>query len=434
MRNRNNFFMEYGTYVLVYFAAYIASLAELHLLAGFLLLAEAVYLYVHWSRQAGTLVELRALFTLAWVGGEGIACLQLSRFQKDWGYQTWLAFFLIYLCFCMGYDWGSKERKMERNGLERDQRQSWKTFGCIQFLAVVSVLCFFIELEKVGFVPVLSGSAYSYSAFYVAGIHYGTFCCVLIPALSVLYVELCESWNWKKLFLILPANVAAIVIPYACGSRFQLLFAVGFAAVVYMIINKKVRIKRMGVLLTLLAVVYIALTLSRDYDYEYLNRVFEMKQEKMPMLISQTYIYIANNFDNFNCLIEELGKHTWGLRMLYPFFALTGMSLVFPDLTGFSIYQTKPELTTLTMFYDAFYDFGFAGIVIMALVLGILARIIILHLKGNNPVVYLFYGQMAIYLGLSFFTTWFSNPTTWIWLILTGIMYIFIGHKRKPLQ
>ena len=152
------------------------------------------------------------------------------------------------------------------------------------------------------------------------------------------------------------------------------------------------------------------------------------------MLISQTYIYIANNFDNFNCLIEELGKHTWGLRMLYPFFALTGMSLVFPDLTGFPIYQTKPELTTLTMFYDAFYDFGFAGIVIMALVLGILARIIILHLKGNNPVVYLFYGQMAIYLGLSFFTTWFSNPTTWIWLILTGIMYIFIGHKRKPLQ
>ena len=110
------------------------------------------------------------------------------------------------------------------------------------------------------------------------------------------------------------------------------------------------------------------------------------------------------------------------------------MSLVFPDLTGFPIYQTKPELTTLTMFYDAFYDFGFAGIVIMALVLGILARIIILHLKGNNPVVYLFYGQMAIYLGLSFFTTWFSNPTTWIWLILTGIMYIFIGHKRKPLQ
>ena len=33
--------------------------------------------------------------------------------------------------------------------------------------------------------------------------------------------------------------------------------------------------------------------------------------------------------------------------------------------------------------------------------------------KSQNPVSYLFYGQIAIYLGLAFFTTWFSNPTTW---------------------
>ena len=39
--------------------------------------------------------------------------------------------------------------------------------------------------------------------------------------------------------------------------------------------------------------------------------------------------------------------------------------------------------------------------------------------RGKNPVAYLFYGQIAMYLILSFFTTWFSNPTTWFWLVLT---------------
>ena len=74
------------------------------------------------------------------------------------------------------------------------------------------------------------------------------------------------------------------------------------------------------------------------------------------------------------------------------------------------------------MFYDAYYDFGMIGLFVVSLVLGILARILITRLKRDNPVIYLFYGQMAIYLGLSFFTTWFSNPTTWIWLIITGII------------
>ena len=64
--------------------------------------------------------------------------------------------------------------------------------------------------------------------------------------------------------------------------------------------------------------------------------------------------------------------------------------------------------------------------------IGMAAKVLMNAIKKDcNPVVYLFYGQMAIYLGLAFFTTWFSNPTTWFWLILTGIMYWFIGHDRS---
>ena len=38
----------------------------------------------------------------------------------------------------------------------------------------------------------------------------------------------------------------------------------------------------------------------------------------------------------------------------------------------------------------------------------------------RNPIGYLLYAQIAVYFGLSFFTTWFSNPTTWFYLAVTG--------------
>lgn len=83
------------------------------------------------------------------------------------------------------------------------------------------------------------------------------------------------------------------------------------------------------------------------------------------------------------------------------------------------------------MFYDAYYDFGVLGVFLFAVLIGGAAGRIGKSIKGcSNPTAYLFYGQIAIYLGLAFFTTWFSNPTTWFWLVLTGMMYCFVGYDK----
>ena len=102
MRERNKIILEYGTYMLSFFVSYIASLAKWYYASGIILIVEAVYLYVHWVRESGSFVELRALFTLAWVGGQGISCLKLSTLQDTWSYITWLSFFVIYIAFGIG--------------------------------------------------------------------------------------------------------------------------------------------------------------------------------------------------------------------------------------------------------------------------------------------------------------------------------------------
>ena len=432
MRERNNIIMEYGTYMLTFFASYIASLAGLHYLAGLVLMAEALFLYVHWVKESGSLVELRALFTLAWVGGQGIACLQLSKLQADWNYVTWLCFFLIFGGFGIGYEWGQKYEKVEEKELEKDEEQARRLLHCIIGLMAASILCFAFEAVKVGFIPLFSDEPHAYSYFHVSGVHYFTVSCILIPAITVLYIKVSTKIPAGNKMLLLAANVMAVMIPFLCVSRFQLLFAVGFAVVTYIMVNKKIRIRTMVILIVALVPVYVILTVFRHHDVSYLNSIFEMKWEKMPIFITQPYMYVANNFENFNCMVEQMTEHTWGIKMLFPFFALTGLKFVIPQVNITQIYLTKPELTTLTMFYDAYYDFGIFGVFFFALLIGIVAKILMNVVKNSkNPTAYLFYGQIAIYLGLAFFTTWFSNPTTWFWLALTGMMHWYVGHVNR---
>lgn len=424
--------MEYGTYMLTFFASYIASLAGLHYLSGLVLMAEALFLYVHWVKESGSLVELRALFTLAWVGGQGIACLQLSKLQADWNYVTWLCFFLIFGGFGIGYEWGQKYEKVEEKELEKDEEQARRLLHCIIGLMAASILCFAFEAVKVGFIPLFSDEPHAYSYFHVSGVHYFTVSCILIPAITVLYIKVSTKIPAGNKMLLLAANVTAVMIPFLCVSRFQLLFAVGFAVVTYIMVNKKIRIRTMVILIVALVPVYVILTVFRHHDVSYLNSIFEMKWEKMPIFITQPYMYVANNFENFNCMVEQITEHTWGIKMLFPFFALTGLKFVIPQVNITQIYLTKPELTTLTMFYDAYYDFGIFGVFFFAMLIGIVAKILMNVVKNSkNPTAYLFYGQIAIYLGLAFFTTWFSNPTTWFWLALTGMMHWYVGHVNR---
>ena len=142
-------------------------------------------------------------------------------------------------------------------------------------------------------------------------------------------------------------------------------------------------------------------------------------------------MYIANNYDNFNCMVEWLPSHTFGLRMLFPLWALTGLKFLVPSLVDFPIYVTKEELTTVTLFYDSFYDFGIVGVVLFSCILGMAAFLLVRMMKRiRNPVGYLFYAQFAMYLVLSFFTTWFSNPATWFYLIVTGLLWGFCSWRN----
>ena len=169
MRRRDEIIMEYGTYMLAYFMSYIASLARLHYISGILLFAEAV------------------------------------KLQTDWNYLTWISFFLVYIGFGIGYEWGRKYSLDEKKEPGKNDRQAGRLLLCIVSLALASVLSLIFQKTGLGGI---SGS------------------CSLIPAITVLYRKVSIRSGRKEKAALVLANVTAIVIPVLRMSRFHLFFAI----------------------------------------------------------------------------------------------------------------------------------------------------------------------------------------------------------------
>ena len=125
---------------------------------------------------------------------------------------------------------------------------------------------------------------------------------------------------------VLPALLTAVLIPVLCVSRFQLIFGVILAVLTFMTVTGNQRIRYLIAAAAALIPLYIVLTIARSHDVAYLNGIFEMKNPQTPIFVTQPYMYIANNYDNFNCLVEELPRHSLGLKGMFPLWAFTGVS------------------------------------------------------------------------------------------------------------
>lgn len=436
-------------YLITYVISFIFSRLGWFFPSGLVLMAGALYLYWKDYRASGSFIHLRGLFSLFFIGGQAVSCLKLSRLQGQWQLMTWLCFLAAVLAFYGSFaltqkwagppklpHWIKKQARGKVPVLPRENRRELRRYERTLFVSIVtmtlvSLAAFLLEALLLGYVPLfVRDMPHAYSYFHISGVHYFTVSCVLTPSLAVLFFMARDVHRRGRRVLVLIFTLISLLIPVLCVSRFQLIFAVGMAVFTFLSIKRKLPLFHVLLVVVLMIPAYLVLTIARSHSVEYLNGIFAMKNPATPIFITQPYIYIANNYDNFNCLVEQLPAYTLGRRMLFPVFALTGLKFLKPEWVVYPIYNTKPELTTLTLIYDAYYDFGFLGVVVFGGLLGCVCALLVRGISQvKNPVGHVFYAQMAMYMALSFFTTWFSNPATWFYFAVTGMVYWYVEYR-----
>ena len=190
-------------YVICYGAAMLFAFSAHFTLSGMSLLLAAVYLYLREYGKSGNPLHLRGLFSLFYVGGEGISCLKLSRLQTEWSLETWACFFVAFAAFWNVYElaekrFSRKKTESAKDGnVQKECLQSGFTqaaaakygdhiFIAIAGLTALSFAAFLFEAVRLGYVPfLLRGVPHAYSYFHISGVHYLTVSCVLVPSMEI---------------------------------------------------------------------------------------------------------------------------------------------------------------------------------------------------------------------------------------------------------
>ena len=162
-------------YVICYGAAMLFAFSAHFTLSGMSLMFAALYLYLWEYGKSGNPLHLRGLFSLFYVGGEGISCLKLSNLQKDWSLETWACFFVAFAAFWNVYalaekKFGYGEEKKTVAGFSQKftekaaERYGTRIFIALTGLTILSLTAFLFEAFRLGYVPfLLRGVPHAYS-------------------------------------------------------------------------------------------------------------------------------------------------------------------------------------------------------------------------------------------------------------------------------
>lgn len=406
---------------------------EKNTVAGVAFSTAAILLYVGMFALTKLVLNIPGILSLFWLGGIGVASFKLSHLSSKWENETWIALIGFYAVFIATYFLVDKI-KTKTTYHNQTEISNEKLFKSIIILTTITTLAFLAEVFILGYIPIATkNTPHAYSYFHVTGIHYFTVSTVFIIPLAYLYRKKTKE-NTITIFL---CCLLSILIPIMCVSRFFVMVTIILTMFVVIHEQKQINAKKtfliIGIALIILVPLYVLVTYFRSHSVAYLNEIFEMKNQNIPIFITQPYMYIANNFENLNCLVRDCTSLLHGRRMLFPFFALTGLKFIFPEsfLVTETIYITKKELTTLTLIYDSYFDFGVVGVLVFGVLLGGVGAFLTKKmLHTQNPFAKLLYLQFVVYMMLSFFTTWFSNPTTWFWFVLTIAGWIYTSPIR----
>ena len=290
--------------------------------------------------------------------GLGLAIMRLSSYHFPWTFDSKLCFGGFYVFYMLG---GCFSHESETEKKSRPVSTD-RMFIAIMIMSAVSLMTFIIEAIILGYIPIFSKETHAYNYFHVTGLHYFTVSSIFTHCFTITYaLEMKKrglTTQKNRKLLIAGANLVSVVINIMCLGKLNIMLSVAFPVLtvlgqIKIADFRKLPWKKVIICVCTVAVllvgVFVAFTKLRHYEPGYLDEIFSFRDASTPTYVQYPYMYIANNYANFNYLTMCIEQHSHGLKELFPVIALTGMKFVFPRLTAFPQYFMKIEMNTLTI-------------------------------------------------------------------------------------
>lgn len=413
----------------------------------------AIFLCFAEIRISKRVINVRGLFALGFIGGFGLSLLKLSKLSQDYNILTFIAVYISYFSLYFGvFLRNRKSVNVLTNSRNEKLRKSDSVLLPQEILIIVllavTFVSFAVEVVILRFIPLFTLSTpHAYSTFHVFMIHYITTFYAFIPCFALCNYFVEPERKNSKMFIII-TYVYVVIMALLMVSRSQLILSIVlslFIIIIYktrktgrLVFNKRSVVAAV-LLVVVFLVLYLTITISRAHNVEYLNGIFEMKNEKMPIFITQPYMYIAHNFENLNYMINNVFRLTFGRRILYPFFTLTFVKKFFPIVVDSPYYIIKEELSTVTIIYDFYYDFGLVGVAVFCFIVGYIGKVLedkayrvaLQDEPEKNNYMLILFSLYCYFMLFSFFQTYFSLTDTWVYIIILSLITLLFNMYKS---
>ncbi|MBU0559646.1 MAG: oligosaccharide repeat unit polymerase [Bacteroidetes bacterium] len=332
-------------------------------------------------RKGAELLSPAKVFALIWTLAIGLAELKLSRLQSEWDIFSWFMLLIGVLFFLLGnyiaYVINSHQKFIDLHNV-RSSIRSIKVnekllYSLILVFFIIFSVSFLTEYLIEGYLPIFTAQPdKARKMFGVFGIHLLVNGVNIILFLIAEYFILIKGKTSKKILL-------SVVFLISLSSFFLLLqryniFLLGVMIFGFLYYSgKHIRFRTFLIAFLIMAglVVLIRTVRIAQFAEYYFYATSKMKFPIKYAFLSEPYMYIVMNLENFVENFDKIQFHTYGLFTADFITALAGIKHWVADYLNVDKFEYFISgYNTFPYFWAYYFDYGMMGLAAIPLILG----------------------------------------------------------------
>ncbi len=322
------------------------------------------------------------LFIMIWSLAIGLTELKLSRYQPKWHSYEWIVIIIslfsmltgLFASYVINIGKPLVSIKDIRQIVKKYQFDSDLLFKYTVTLFLAYLISYIVSALVIGYIPLFTrfpGVARNDWGIFGFGLFVQSFPAIIY--FIILYFLISRGHPIKKSLLGLIFLITFLTYGFLL-QRYYIAFAIILSAATLYYLTDLLRFRNVLFITIIGLAIMFGMTFIRltGTIANYLYYLSQMKYSVKYAFLTEPYMYIVMNIENFVHAASKLEKFTYGILSFDFIFAITGLKHVLAEYLSLPKfpYLITNNYNTYTMFFVYYWDFGILGITFFPLLIG----------------------------------------------------------------
>lgn len=400
----------------------------------------ALFVALSYLRKQSDLFSPARLFIIIWAIIIGLTELKLSWLQKEWETYSWAMILIglsamllgMFSVYVLNFNKTFNSINNIKEVLTNDNYESKRIFKVVLYLFFAYIISYSVIYLTVGFIPLFTNdpnSARTKWSIFGFGL-------IIHAAPAVIYFALLYYFFIKK--KMATKLVLALIILITLFSFILLLqrFTIVITIVLLLVMLYYGTKKFKGSYLLAISSAFVLLVYSistirtSKFFILYLYNEAKMKFDESLAFLTEPYMYLVMNLENFANGVKQYDAYTYGYFTFDFILALTGLKHPIAKASNFAEFPfiVNKSFNTYSMFFVYYRDFGVFGLLIFPFIIGFTISTIYYWMRKNPSIHSISVYGMCVFVILF---TFFIPMLSWLHFVMNISIIYFLSKYLK---